>query len=421
MTAAIITIGDEILIGQIVDTNSAWIAESLNLVGIRILEIRSIADRHEDILSTFTAFEGKTDLVVITGGLGPTRDDITRQALNEYFGGNLRENSEVLEHILKLFRARGYRMSEMNRRQAVIPDNCTILENEEGTAPGMWFEKGGTIFVSMPGVPFEMKSIVSRQLIPRLAERMNGSIIVHKTIMTQGIPESYLAATISEWELALPQNIKLAYLPHPGLVRLRLTAIGENREELNDLLQTETEKLLKIIPDDIFSLKESTLERTVGELLASRSLTVSTAESCTGGTIASLITSIPGSSAYFKGAIVAYSNKIKISELGVDEVLLREKGAVSREVVEQMAERIREKFGTDYGIATSGVAGPSGGSADKPVGTVWIAVSSGEICYSRRFLFGENRQRNIDRSSLAALNILRKMILGLSLKREEHS
>ncbi len=416
MTAAIITIGDEILIGQIVDTNSAFIAESLNLIGVRVQEIRSIADQSRAITSCLADFEGRVDLVVITGGLGPTRDDITRQSLNDYFGGKLTENPDVLAHIQTLFHLRGIRMSDLNRRQAVIPDNCKILENAEGTAPGMWFEKGETIFVSLPGVPFEMKSIVSLQLIPRLANMLNGNIIVHRTIMTQGIPESYLASTISEWELALPGNVHLAYLPHPGLVRLRLSAIGENRDDLNKLLQLEIDKLLKIIPEDIFALEDTTLEAVVGEILKARDLTVSTAESCTGGYIASLFTSVAGSSEYFTGSVVAYSNEIKQNELGVAGEDIESFGAVSKKVVEQMALGIRKKFGTDFGIATSGIAGPSGGSEDKPVGTVWIAVSSAQKTFSKRYQFGEHRQRNIERSSLTALNILRKMVLEIELK-----
>ncbi len=416
MTAAIITIGDEILIGQIVDTNSAFIAESLNLIGVRVQEIRSIADQGRAISSCLADFEGRVDLVVITGGLGPTRDDITRQSLNDYFGGKLTENPEVLAHIQTLFYFRGIKMSDLNRRQAVIPDNCKILENAEGTAPGMWFEKGETIFVSLPGVPFEMKSIVSLQLIPKLANMLNGNIIVHRTIMTQGVPESYLASTISEWELALPGNVHLAYLPHPGLVRLRLSAIGENRDDLNKLLQLEIDKLLKIIPEDIFALEDTTLEAVVGEILKTRDLTVSTAESCTGGYIASLFTSVAGSSEYFTGSVVAYSNEIKQNELGVAWEDIESFGAVSKKVVEQMAMGIRKKFGTDFGIATSGIAGPSGGSEDKPVGTVWIAVSSAQKTFSKRYQFGEHRQRNIERSSLTALNILRKMVLEIELK-----
>jgi nicotinamide-nucleotide amidase len=411
MTSAIVTIGDEILIGQVVDTNSAWLAENLNLAGIEVREIRSISDRHDDIYRCLSDFTGKVDLVVMTGGLGPTNDDITRGVLKDFFGGNLVESREVLEHIETLFRVRGYQMTEVNRRQAMVPDSCEILENAEGTAPGMWFEKGGTVFVSMPGVPFEMKSIVSRQLIPRLAKMMNGHLIVHRTIMTSGIPESMLAATISDWELALPSNIRLAYLPHPGIVRLRLTAIGDNRDNLNNLLQVEIDKLQKIIPKDIFAYEDKPLEEVVGEILRERSLTLSTAESCTGGYIASLITSIPGSSDYFRGSVVAYANDIKVSELGVDPAAIESHGAVSRQVVEQMAEGVRRKFNTDFSVATSGVAGPSGGTEEKPVGTVWIAVSSPEKCVSMRFLFGGHRQRNIERSSLAALNMLRKIVL----------
>jgi competence/damage-inducible protein CinA-like protein len=411
MNAAIVTIGDEILIGQIVDTNSAWIAENLSLLGINITEIRSIPDKREQIIKTLKEFNDRVDLVIMSGGLGPTSDDITKESLNEYFGGKMEENSEVLKHIIDLFKKRGFELSEINRLQALIPDNCSVLRNPSGTAPGMWFEKNNTIFVSLPGVPFELKDIFMLDLIHRLAERNNGSFIYYRTIMTQGLPESYLAAKIKDWEEALPANVKLAYLPRPGIVRLRLTSIGNSKSELELLLQLEIDKLQKIIPKHIFSLKDEPLEEVVGRLLKEAGTTLCTAESCTGGRIASLITSVPGSSAYFRGAIVAYHNEIKMDELGIDESILRKEGAVSEKVVEQMAEAVRKKFNCEYGIGVSGVAGPSGGSLEKPVGTTWIAVSSPKKTVSKMFTLGEHRGRNIERASISALNMLRIMLL----------
>ena len=413
MKAAIVTIGDEILIGQIVDTNSAWMAENLSLLGLDIQEIRSIPDKREQIIKTLKEFNDRVDFVIISGGLGPTSDDITKASLNEYFEGNMHIDKEVLSNIQYLFNKRGMIVSENNRLQALIPDNCIVLRNPSGTAPGMWFEKENTIFVSLPGVPFEMKDIFMLDLLPRLRKRLNGSIIFHRTVMTHGLPESYLAAKIKEWEEALPANIKLAYLPRPGMVRLRLTAVGKVKSELEELLKVEIDKLQKIIPQYIFSLKDEALEEVVGRLLKERGKTLSTAESCTGGMIASLVTSVPGSSDYFKGSIVAYDNEIKKAELGVQESVLLSEGAVSEKVVRQMAEGIRKKFNVDYGIGVSGIAGPSGGSSEKPVGTTWIAVSSAENTVSKMFLFGEHRGRNIDKASVTALNMLRVMILDI--------
>jgi nicotinamide-nucleotide amidase len=279
----------------------------------------------------------------------------------------------------------------------------------------MWFEKSGTIFISLPGVPYEMKTLMTEEVIPRLAERMNGNVIFHKTLMTSGIPESFLAAKIESWEDGLPDNVKLAYLPRPGIVRLRLTAIGENHDTLNELLEKEVDKLLKIIPEDIFAFEEMPLEKALGDILTERNLTLSTAESCTGGRIASMITSVPGSSNYFKGSIVAYSNEIKESVLGVPSAIIEEYGAVSKEVVEKMAQGVRKKFGTDLAIAVSGIAGPAGGTDEKPVGTTWICVSTGEKCFAKRFKFGDHRGRNIEISSITSLNLLRKMVLGYVL------
>lgn len=413
MNAVIVTIGDEILIGQIVDSNSAWIAENLNLVGINVQEIRSISDQQDHIVQTLADLEAKTDVVIMTGGLGPTRDDITKNALNAYFGGKLELNEEVLGHIKSLFAKRNFRISKVNEQQAVLPDNCRILKNAEGTAPGMWFERGGTIFVSVPGVPYEMRGIISGEMIPALSERMNGKVIVHQTIMTHGIPESYLAARIKHWEESLPPHVKLAYLPRPGIVRLRLTGIGDDMDMIRDLLDEETEKLRNIIPDAIFAFKDTTIENVVHDLMLKKGNSLSTAESCTGGRISGMITSIPGSSGYYKGSVIAYANEIKINELGVDAQVIEKKGAVSMEVVEQMARGIREKYRSDYGIATSGIAGPSGGNDEKPVGTTWIAVCSQEKCYSKQFFFGEHRGRNIEKTSITALNMLRKIVLDI--------
>ncbi|MFW5820658.1 MAG: competence/damage-inducible protein A [Bacteroidota bacterium] len=416
MEAVIITIGDEILIGQVIDTNATWIAEHLNISGIEIKEKRTVSDQDSAIKKALLDYEGKTDLVILTGGLGPTRDDITKTSLNEYFGGRMTENHEVLNHIHKLFSKRGFKVSDLNRKQAILPDNCVPLRNSAGTAPGMWFERSGTIFISLPGVPYEMKGLMIEEVLPRLRENMNGKIILHRVLMTQGIPESFLAAKIKDWEYALPENIKLAYLPRPGIVRLRLTAIGENREELSELLKKQIFHLQKILPEDIFALEDVSLESVLGSLLKKHAYTLSTAESCTGGRIASLVTSVPGSSAYFTGSVIAYSNQVKQDFLEIPKEIIEKHGAVSQKVVELMAIHVREKFNTTYSIAVSGIAGPSGGSEEKPVGTTWICVSSKNKVFSKVYKFGDHRERNIEISSITALNLLRKMILDYSLK-----
>ena len=413
MNSAIITIGDEILIGQIIDTNSAWIAENLNLLGIKVDEIISISDNPGHIKDTLLRYEGNKELIIITGGLGPTKDDVTKKALAEYFNSGLQLNSDVLAHIESLFAQRGIKVSEVNRMQAMLPDNCRILKNPSGTAAGMWFEKGGSVFISMPGVPYELKDIYTQSLLPELRGILKGSLIVHRTLMTQGIPESILSDRIKNWEDSLPAHIKLAYLPRPGLVRLRLSAMGISRPVLEAELEIEIIKLLNIIDKDVFSLEETSLEMVLGKILSDRKLTLATAESCTGGAISKLITSVPGSSKYFMGSIIAYNNGIKEKFIGVNAKTIIKYGAVSQQVVEEMAEGVRIKLGVDYSIATSGIAGPDGGSEEKPVGTTWIAVSSEEKTVSKRFLFGEHRGRNIEKATLAALNMLRKMILEI--------
>lgn len=411
MNAIIVSIGDEILIGQVINTNAAWMAERLNLAGIKVNEIISISDNSDHIKNTLSEYEGKTDLVIITGGLGPTKDDITKKTLAEYFNTKLVFHPEVMERIKDLFKKRGLKLREVNERQAMLPENCRIFVNPSGTAQGMWFEKGGTIFVSLPGVPYEMTDIVNLGLLNELKLRMSGPIILHKTMMTQGIPESYLSEKLAQWEDNLPLNFKLAYLPKPGMVRLRLTATGENREKLQELLDQEVKKALEILSDDVYGFDDEPLEKTLAEILVSRNASLSLAESCTGGKISELITSVPGSSRYFKGSVTAYSNEIKQHILGVSPEHIKKYGAVSREVVEGMAKGIMNLFNTDFAIATSGIAGPAGGSPEKPVGTTWIAVSSRNDIVTERFLFGEHRGRNIEKASYTALNMLRKMIL----------
>ena len=411
MKAEIITIGDELLIGQVVDTNSAWMAEQLNLLGLQVHQITSISDQRNHILSALALAAQRANVILITGGLGPTNDDLTKPTLCEYFDTPLVFHQATYDHIEQLFRQRGYAMSEVNRHQADVPQSCTVIPNANGTAPGMWFEHEGIIYISMPGVPFEMKPMMLNEILPRLLKRFEGSFILHRTILTQGIGESLLAETIEAWENALPANVRLAYLPQPGIVRLRLTATGDNKQALAAMLQNQIEKLLQIIPDLIFGFNDDSLEAVTGKLLLQKHRTVSTAESCTGGYLAHLITSVGGSSAWYQGSVVAYHNRIKMQTLAVPENMLEEHGAVSRQVVEAMADGMRKSFGTDYALAVSGIAGPDGGSDEKPVGTTWIALSTAQDVTSRKFLFGEHRHRNIRKAALTALNMLRLELL----------
>ncbi len=410
MKAELITIGDEILIGQIVDTNSTWISQKLIDLGIDIWQIRSISDKKEDIIDAIDS--SKADLVIITGGLGPTNDDLTKHTLAEYFNSKLILNEEVLAHVEQLLVGRGVIVNDMNREQAMLPDNAEILTNISGTAAGMWFAKNNKHFISLPGVPFEMKGIMQNEVLPRLIDRFNTSAILYRTVMTQGLPESMLAMKIKNWEEQLPKEIKLAYLPRPGIVRLRLTAVGSSKTSLTNLLEDEIYKLNQIIPQHIFSFEDVPLEKVLADLLIEKKLTVSTAESCTGGQISSMLTSIPGSSEYYKGSIISYSNSVKNEFLDVSLEDLKENGAVSKTVVEQMSTVIRHKFNTDLSISVSGIAGPGGGTEAKPVGTVWISISSDNKTVSKKFLFGEHRGRNITRASLSALNMLRLFILN---------
>lgn len=415
MNTDIITIGDELLIGQVVDTNSAWMAQQLNFLGFNVRQITSISDNKEHIVNTLNEVSKYSRLVLITGGLGPTNDDITKKTLAEYFGTRLIRNESLARHIETLLKGRGVGMNSLNYGQADVPENCDLIFNDCGTASGMWFEKEGIVYVSMPGVPFEMKSMMTREVLPRIRKHFKTPHIIHKTIMTQGLAESHLAQRIAPWEKQLPSNIKLAYLPVPGMVRLRMSGSDTDESRLQKEIDHQVEELQKYIADFIFGYDDETFPEVLGDLLRTGKKNVAVAESCTGGNIAHLITLIPGSSDYFTGSITAYSNQIKTSVLNVSAKDLQAYGAVSQPVVEQMAEGVRRLFKTDYAIATSGIAGPTGGSAEKPVGTVWIAVCSAQKTVARKFDFGEDRQRTIDKASVMSMSMLRRLILDMEI------
>ena len=410
--AEIISIGDELLIGQVVNTNASWMAVELNKSGIKVGRITAISDDGQEIVDAIAHAEKTYDIILLTGGLGPTKDDITKNVLADYFGSKIIFHEPTFKHIKSLFSKRNYKVTEVNKHQALIPDKCIPLHNQNGTAPGMWFEKDDKVIVSMPGVPFEMKGLLLDEIIPRLKERFNLSHIYHRTAMTTGIGESLLAEKIADWENCLPDYIKLAYLPQPGIVRLRLSASGNNMETIEEEVDNYCNKLIDIIPDIIFGWDDISLEEVVGNLLKERGQTLSTAESCTGGYIAHLITSIAGSSEYYAGSVVSYSNDVKDNVLGVDKNVIDLKGAVSKEVVEQMASGGKKLLKTDYCLATSGIAGPDGGTDEKPVGTVWIALATPDDVVSKLFHFGEHRGRNIRRSALSALEMLRRYLIN---------
>jgi nicotinamide-nucleotide amidase len=413
MNAEIITIGDEILIGQVIDTNSANIAQVLNEIGINISRITSISDNIFEIKEALNEASAKAKLVLITGGLGPTNDDKTKIAIQEYFNSKWIIDQLVLDHIKELLYRRGVQMNDKNLEQAKVPDNCKLIHNRLGTAPGLWFMNSKASFIFMPGVPFEMKAILE-DLVPELKRIFGSPSIVHRTILTHGIAESALAKVISDWEMNLPEFLSLAYLPSPGMVRLRITGKNTLDIDIYNIINEEIKKLNKIIPEYIFGYDNDSLQKVVGELLRKRKFTLSTAESCTGGTIASLITSVPGCSIYYKGSVVAYSNDIKSKILNIDNELIIKNGAVSKEVAESMAKGVRKLLESDYSIATTGIAGPDGGTMEKPIGSVWIAISGPSGTSSQLFRFGDERNRNISRTAYAALNQLRKIILKIN-------
>lgn len=407
MQADLITIGDEILIGQTVDTNSAWMSEALNLCGINVHRITSIADERAEILAALTEAGSRSSLVLITGGLGPTADDITKTTLAEYFDTELVRNEEILSDVKQLFSSRGFHMAAVNEKQADVPESCTPIRNRIGTAPGMWFEKDGTVYVSMPGVPYEMKWLMEKEVLPRVRKHFKTPSIIHETIVTAGIGESSLMEIITDWEARVrAAGISLAYLPSPGSVKLRLSITSTDDSGIRVDVDGFIEELYELIPQFVVGRNSDTLESVVGELLKERKHTLSTAESCTGGYLAHLITRIPGSSAYFMGSVVSYSNEVKERSLGVSWESLKNYGAVSQQVVEEMATGARRSLQTDYSMATSGIAGPGGGTEHKPVGTIWVAVAGPQGVVSKKIQMGSHRERNIQRTAIAALRIL---------------
>lgn len=406
MQAEIIAIGTELLLGQTVDSNSAWIGERLAELGVTLRRKTVVADREEDVLAALDAVLPDTRWVFITGGLGPTKDDLTKRLLTNYFGGTLVFRPEVFAHIEQLFARMGRVPGPLNRGQAELPDVCEVLYNAKGTAPGMRFTRGEVNFVSMPGVPYEMKHLMEVHVLPRL-KAASEAVIAHRFFMVQGIPESELATRIADWESSLPEGLSLAYLPSPGVVKLRLTARTREADEAERLLAEATEGLRAVLGRDIFAEHWKTIEEVVGELLVEAGQTVATAESCTGGSIAALLTRVPGSSRYVQGGVVAYANDIKVRLLGVNQADLLLHGAVSEPVVRAMARGVRKRCNADWGVASSGVAGPDGGSLEKPVGTVWLAVSGPGVEWAARFQMGDDRERTVRKSVLEVLNRLR--------------
>jgi nicotinamide-nucleotide amidase len=412
MQAEIITIGDELLIGQTVDTNSAWIGAEMSKLGFDVYRITSISDKRTEILKALSEATGRSEVILITGGLGPTSDDITKQTLCDFFGTRLVMDNVVYSMIEKMLSRRNFPMNDNNRKQADVPESCRVLYNETGTAPGMWFEKGGSVFISMPGVPLEMKHIMSERVLPELAKRFTTQKIVHKNIMTYGMPEAKLAEVLTGFEAGLPESIRLAYLPSFGIIKLRMTAKGKDSNDLEKAIAEQKTKLYQIIPQLIYGEDEETLEMAVGRLLREKKATLSTAESCTGGNISHLLTSVPGSSDYFIGSVIAYDNSVKTGILNVPLETIMKHGAVSFATSQAMAIGVRDLLGTDYSIGITGIAGPSGGTDAKPVGTVWISVASPKSILTEKFVYGFDRMLNIRRSSLAALNMLRKQIIN---------
>ncbi len=410
--AEIITIGDEILYGQIVDTNSAWMGTELTKIGIKVKQITSISDSSEHIIAALDQARERADIILMTGGLGPTKDDLTKIVLTDYFNTSLKLHEPSLADVTEIFKSRGREITELNTQQAYLPESCTPIRNVLGTAPGMWFERDGKVYVSMPGVPFEMKRMMTDIILPKLKAYFKTPEIIHKVIQTVGIAESVLAHRLETWETNLPDHIKLAYLPHLGSVRLRLTGQSMDAAQLELDLQKEADKLQFIIPDYIFAYGEVNLEEVVGLKLKELGLTIATAESCTGGYLAHKITSIAGSSAYFQGSIVAYHNEIKIKELNVKPETLQQHGAVSEATVKEMAENIRRKLGADIGVATSGIAGPDGGTADKPVGTIWIAYADKYKTEAKLLHLNKDRLLNIEYTALAVLNLVRQSLVA---------
>ena len=410
MKTEIITIGDEILIGQIVDTNSAWIAEQLNAAGFTVMRKLSVGDTREAILDALNGALASSDAVILTGGLGPTKDDITKTTLAERFGGRMVRDEATYIRNERILTARGIDYNDLNKGQAMVPDTAVVLQNLHGTAPGMWFETEGKVVVSLPGVPFEIKELMSAEVLPRLLDRFGRHRIIHRTAITFGLAESVLAATIAPWEEALPPTLHLAYLPSPSQVRLRLSAYDVGGDEAQEI-ERQFHRLEELIPDYFIGYGDATVFSAAARLLISHGATLAIAESCTGGALSAAFTAMPGASEYLMGSVVSYSNDVKSRVLRVSDHDLKHHGAVSETVACQMAEGVRRLCRTDYALATTGIAGPTGGSEEKPVGTVWIALATPDGVSARRFVFGQLRAQNIERATANAANMLRIALL----------
>jgi nicotinamide-nucleotide amidase len=413
MKAELITIGDEILIGQIVNTNSVFLAKVLNKIGIEIAQITSISDERSAITKALDASSERAELVILTGGLGPTKDDVTKHTLCSYFDDTLVENKEILAHIEEIFEKYVTTpINDQNRQQALLPSKAKILKNQHGTASGMWFEKEGQVIISLPGVPFEMKALMTHEVLPALKDHFSRPFIIHKTVLTYGLGESAIAERIEDWENVLPRDIKLAYLPNLGRVRLRLSGKGEVEAELEQRIDSEIEKLLPLIKDIFVGFEDtSSFEEQIQTQFIDQQQTLAVAESCTGGEIAARLTKIPGASAYFKGGAVVYHTQSKSEVLGVSEALIQKHSVVSQQVAEAMAVQVRKKFGANVGLATTGNAGPSKGDSDAEVGTVWIAIATKDRILSEQFLFGKHRQRVVGKAVNKALEMVYKELI----------
>jgi nicotinamide-nucleotide amidase len=405
--AEIIAIGDELLYGQIVDTNSHWISQELDLMGVKVVRKTTVGDDRKDVLAAFESAEKRADIVLITGGLGPTKDDLTKPLLAEFFGCDIIEFPEAVKAVSEYFIRRGREMTPLNILQGHLPACCTYIPNEVGTAPGMWFERNGTFWMSMPGVPHEMKKLIKDFVLPKLPEIFPLPVIHHKVIKTVGIGESWLADLISDWETALPSSIRLAYLPSLGHVKLRLTGFGNSKEELEKAIDEQIDTVMPLIGKYVYGLNTETLETAIAKLLKAEKKTIALAESCSGGYVSHLITSVPGSSTYYQGGIIPYHNQFKNKILGVSNDTLSRFGAVSEETVREMAAGVRKLFNSDFGLASSGIAGPDGGTDEKPVGTVWIACAMNGRVETKKLQLTQDRMLNIQLTGVAVLNMLR--------------
>lgn len=413
MLAEIITIGDEILIGQIVDTNSAWMAQKLNAIGIKVKQISSVSDDREHILTALAEAHNRAQVILITGGLGPTKDDITKTTLAEYFKVRFVENAEAMANVARIFAKYNRPLLEVNKKQAWVPENCEVILNKNGTAPGMWFDHDGRIYVSMPGVPHEMMYMMDEQVLPKLKGSLKLPVIVHHTVLTAGEGESFLAEKIADIEDSLPPHIKLAYLPKLGTVRLRLTGSSDDELTLREEIGVFAGRIAERVGNAVVAQEDISLEKSILDYMTEKGLTLSVAESCTGGYISHLITQHPGSSAVFLGGAISYSYELKESTVGVKNETLWQYGAVSEETVTEMVEGALHNFKSDYAVAVTGVAGPGGGTADKPVGTVWIGAACKEKTMVKKFTFGDKRQQNIERSAISALIMLNTLLRNL--------